>query len=53
MIHRVINNVAWHHSVSRYSGHRYVSYDGDTRSGYAEFHYAYWPKLSKTTYYIR
>lgn len=52
MIHRVINNVAWHHSVSRYSGARYVSYDGDTRSGYAEFHYAEWRQYCKSVYYI-
>lgn len=52
MIHRVINNVAWHHSVFRYSGSRYVRYDSGTRLGYAEFHYAEWHQYCKSVYYI-
>ena len=52
MKNRVINNVAWHHSVSRYSGDRYVSYDGDMRLGYAEFHYVVWTTFCKSIYYI-
>ena len=49
---RVWDNVFWHRGVSRYSGSRYVRYDGDTRLGYAEFHYAEWMIFSKSIYYI-
>ena len=49
---RVWDSVKWNHSVSRYSGSRYVKYDGDIRSGYAEFHYAEWRQFCKSIYYI-
>jgi len=42
--------------MQQYSGARYCYIAGpghSDRFGYAEFHYAYWPKQSKTTYYIR
>ena len=49
---RVWDSVKWNNSVSRYSGSRYVKYDSDIRSGYAEFHYAEWMTFCKSIYYI-
>jgi len=51
---QIWDNVFWNHSVSRYSGSRYVIYPNGIRSGYAECHYidTWLPSHCKSTYYI-